>query len=123
MDFQCQQAGTFRLFNDVAIRIRKLQLTSSRCSCLSSRCRRSSCRSTGCAIGNRIDLLDQLGHIDKILRIPVANIFNHLLQGINAFKDNINDLFIDLQLFLAKQIQQVFHFMGKLSNLGISHSC
>ena len=123
MDFQCQQAGTFRLFNDVAIRIRKLQLTSSRCCCLSSRCRRSSCRSTGCAIGNRIDLLDQLGHIDKILRIPVANIFNHLLQGINAFKDNINDLFIDLQLFLAKQIQQVFHFMGKLSNLGISHSC
>ena len=111
-----------RLANDVAVDVFKLDAIRRR-----SVCCRSSARCRGRRIGHRLafgdraELLDEIGNVYEILWVAVADVVDHLLEGIEALEEDIDDVLVELELFLADEIEDVLHLVRKLCDLVVAH--
>ena len=116
------------LADDVLIDVRQLDgrcSSGNRC-CLSRWCSRCSrCGSALClrhiALGDLAQLLHEIGDIDEILRITIADVIDHLLQGVNAFEQDIDDVLVEFQLLFADEVEHILHLMGQLGDLVVAH--
>ena len=73
------------------------------------------------ALGNGRELLHEVGNVDEILGIAVADVLDHLLQGVKALEDRLNDVFRHLELVVADEVKDIFHLVRKFGDLVEPH--
>ena len=120
-------AGFFCLLHDIEVDLIEVKIcagTSATCS--RSRGRRCSggCRSRSrSSFRNRAELCDEVGDINDILCLTVADAVDHLLEGIQTLEQRVHNVLVELELLLADEIKHVFHLVRQLCNLGKAHRC
>ena len=63
----------------------------------------------------------QVRYVDQVFRIAVADVVDHLLEGVNALKQRVDDVLTDFELFLSEHVEHVFHFVSELGDFVVAH--
>ena len=119
------EALCLRLLDDVLVDIRELDGDAGR---RGRRRRACSRRGRSCCGGRRLirlrdgaELFHEVRDVDDVLRLAVADAVDHLRQRVDAFEQRVDDVFVELQLLFADEVEDVLHLMRELGNLVEAH--
>ena len=111
-------ARLLRLLDDILVDVCELDGDLVFRRCCGSRSRR--CRGL-IRLRDRTEFLDEVGDIDDILCLAVADAIDHLSERIDALEERVDDILVELELFLADEVEYILHLMRELSDLVEAH--